>query len=48
MDSVIDFKRDVYQKALQELARFLRRRNDERPRHRAVTRTLNELPRDHG
>jgi putative (di)nucleoside polyphosphate hydrolase len=26
MDAVIDFKRDVYQKALEELARYLRRR----------------------
>lgn len=26
MNSVVDFKRDVYQKALQELARYLRRR----------------------
>jgi putative (di)nucleoside polyphosphate hydrolase len=28
MESVIDFKRDVYQKALSELARHLRRRNE--------------------
>lgn len=26
MDAVVDFKRDVYQKALEELARYLRRR----------------------
>ena len=31
MESVVDFKRDVYQKALSELARFLRRRADHRP-----------------
>jgi len=28
MDSVIDFKRDVYQKALNELARYVRRRDE--------------------
>ena len=28
MESVIDFKRDVYQKALNELARYVRRRDD--------------------
>jgi putative (di)nucleoside polyphosphate hydrolase len=31
MESVIDFKRDVYQKALSELARYLRRRTECRP-----------------
>jgi hypothetical protein len=31
MESVIDFKRDVYQKALSELARYLRRRSECRP-----------------
>lgn len=39
MESVIDFKRDVYQKALQELARYLRRRA---ARHGAFSR------REHG
>ena len=31
MESVIDFKRDVYQKALSELVRYLHRRADYRP-----------------
>ena len=31
MESVVDFKREVYQKALQELARYLRRRQARRP-----------------
>lgn len=39
MDSVVDFKRDVYQKALQELARYLRRR--------AALRAA-DAPRPHG
>jgi putative (di)nucleoside polyphosphate hydrolase len=30
MESVVDFKRDVYQKALSELARYLRRRAETR------------------
>ncbi len=48
MESVIDFKRDVYQKALQELARYLRRRNDYRPRPRPVAHPVTELPPTHG
>jgi hypothetical protein len=39
MESVVDFKRDVYQKALSELSRFLRRRADQRPVVRARART---------
>ena len=35
MDAVIEFKREVYQKALQELARYLRRRSG--PRARRLT-----------
>ena len=38
MESVIDFKRDVYQKALNELARYLRRRAD----HRSLPRVSSE------
>ena len=36
MESVIDFKRDVYQKALSELSRYLRRRADASLRARAA------------
>jgi putative (di)nucleoside polyphosphate hydrolase len=41
-ESVIDFKRDVYQKALQELSRYLRRRADyaHRPPRPAGVATL--------
>ena len=45
MDSVIDFKRDVYQKALNELARYLRRRADLRPPFARAHRTMGELTR---
>jgi putative (di)nucleoside polyphosphate hydrolase len=45
MESVVDFKRDVYQKALSELSRFLRRRADHRPVARARQPTANELTR---
>jgi putative (di)nucleoside polyphosphate hydrolase len=45
MDSVIDFKRDVYQKALRELARYLRRRPDWRPPPPPVQHGLSELTR---
>ena len=42
MDSVIDFKRDVYQKALSELARYLRRRSDPRLPFSKAPRALGE------
>jgi putative (di)nucleoside polyphosphate hydrolase len=42
MDSVIDFKRDVYQKALSELARYLRRRSDARPPFSKASPALGE------
>jgi putative (di)nucleoside polyphosphate hydrolase len=45
MESVVDFKRDVYQKALNELARFLRRGADQRPMVRSRERTENALSR---
>jgi len=32
LESVIEFKREVYQKALEELAHYLRRRSERRPR----------------
>ena len=38
MESVIEFKREVYQKALEELAQYLRRRTDRRPSRRAAGR----------
>jgi hypothetical protein len=40
MDSVIDFKRDVYQKALNELARYLRRRADVTPPFSKASKAL--------
>jgi len=43
MEAVIDFKRDVYQKALQELARYLRRRADYPPPRGATRSPLSEL-----
>jgi putative (di)nucleoside polyphosphate hydrolase len=46
MDSVIDFKRDVYQKALNELARYLRRRADLRPPFARAQRAMGELTRN--
>lgn len=45
MESVIDFKRDVYQKALQELSRYLRRRSDARAPRPAVEPALTGVPR---
>jgi putative (di)nucleoside polyphosphate hydrolase len=45
MESVIDFKRDVYQKALSELSRYLKRRNDYRPVVRVADRTASQLSR---
>ena len=45
MDSVIDFKRDVYQKALNELSRYLRRRQGPRPPFAPSARALTELTR---
>src|SRR3954452_3354036 len=45
MESVIDFKRDVYQKALSELSRYLKRRNDYRPVVRLANRTASQLSR---
>jgi putative (di)nucleoside polyphosphate hydrolase len=45
MDSVIDFKREVYQKALSELSRYLRRRADMRPPFGKPQRTVSELTR---
>jgi putative (di)nucleoside polyphosphate hydrolase len=45
MDSVIDFKRDVYQKALSELSRYLRRRHDLRPPFRSAQRPVSQLTR---
>lgn len=45
MDSVIDFKRDVYQKALQELSRYLRRRTDYRSPRRAPMSAMTGAPR---
>ena len=45
MDAVIDFKRDVYQKALSELARYLRRRADMRPPATAARHAGRELTR---
>jgi putative (di)nucleoside polyphosphate hydrolase len=45
MESVIDFKRDVYQKALSELSRYLKRRNDYRPVIRVADRTASQLSR---
>ncbi len=35
MEAVVEFKRDVYQKALNELARYLRRRSERRAPQRA-------------
>jgi putative (di)nucleoside polyphosphate hydrolase len=46
MESVIDFKRDVYQKALSELARYLRRRADARAPSGSPHRQMSELTRD--
>jgi putative (di)nucleoside polyphosphate hydrolase len=45
MELVVDFKRDVYQKALHELSRFLRRRADYRLPPRAAVHALTELTR---
>jgi hypothetical protein len=45
MESVIDFKRDVYQKALSELSRYLRRRNDYRPVVHVAERTASHFSR---
>lgn len=45
MDAVVDFKRDVYQKALSELARYLRRRSEARPPVRAPQPADSELTR---
>jgi hypothetical protein len=45
MESVIDFKREVYQKALSELARYLRRRPDARPRAGSGAHAVGELTR---
>jgi putative (di)nucleoside polyphosphate hydrolase len=45
MDSVIDFKRDVYRKALQELSRYLRRRQDYRLPRRLPLTAVTQLPR---
>jgi putative (di)nucleoside polyphosphate hydrolase len=46
MESVIDFKRDVYQKALNELARYLRRRPDQRPPGHGASNAVAELSRN--
>ena len=45
MEAVIDFKRDVYQKALNELSRYLQRRPDYRFASRASPTALTPLPR---
>lgn len=47
MESVIDFKREVYQRALHELARYLRRRSDYRPPRapRPPVQSMTGLPR---
>jgi putative (di)nucleoside polyphosphate hydrolase len=45
MESVVDFKRDVYQKALNELSRFLRRRADNRAAVRSRESTESVLSR---
>jgi putative (di)nucleoside polyphosphate hydrolase len=45
MESVIDFKRDVYQRALQELARYLRRRSDCRPTRTVSLPAMTGAPR---
>ena len=45
MESVIDFKRDVYQKALSELARYLRKRADAKPPFGSADRQMSELTR---
>jgi DNA-directed RNA polymerase specialized sigma24 family protein len=46
MEAVIEFKREVYQKALEELARYLRRhafrRFDDREQHEAVNASVPE------
>ena len=46
IESVIDFKRDVYQKALNELARYLRRRSDSHAMKRPVAHQVSELSRN--
>ena len=45
MESVIDFKRDVYQKALSELSRYLRRRPDSKSPCTTEERAMGELTR---
>ena len=45
MESVIDFKRDVYQKALSELARYLKRRADVRRQIAPQVGTVGQLSR---
>jgi putative (di)nucleoside polyphosphate hydrolase len=46
MDSVIDFKREVYQKALSELARYVRKRADCKPHFGTAQREATELTRN--
>jgi putative (di)nucleoside polyphosphate hydrolase len=46
MDSVIDFKREVYQKALSELARYVRKRPDCKPQFGTTQSQVTELTRN--